>query len=1583
MRLIHIQILTIATICISALTTSHNMRAQGNPPVIAYMIPDIGTTRFATYAEIIGKYDKTNAFGTDGFYMNNPGDAVRVRCNRPADTNKVKIGPCVVSWNGRLISTHFFVSPTTIPNSDDWTKLNPEFRIPIEVVVNGVTANTDTFYIVKPFTFGDKRGVNETDLGSGMLGKRSRRGAMLIDSAILRDADYTININDSDPGTPGNQGFLPFVLMCIGEFSGNNTRIHASGNLSNGGPGGGGGGGAYSAFNFSGDRGTDGGTGYSGGGPGGYNAGSTRKKPGVGTGQDLPADINNIYGSQALSGVPGGNTMGLFENAGGGTGHPFGLSGTACNDYRTCAPEGAYGGGSGGKDNEKGGGGGYKTPGQSAFNTQNGGKTYGNDWLVPLAGGSGGASGNASALGTPIASAGGGGGGAVSIHARRLRSFDVFAYGDTPSKRDVLGGQGSGGGVILGSRLDNPLPSDAYNAQVGTRNSNQFSEGGEGRKRYDARINIPGLSVGLLSDTTTFSLRDFKLAGYGNGSEIGIYFKPENGQWQLGQTITNYMGVDWRANFTLPGPDTLFYIFITQKIDNPKTATYEQDPARFLSQSAWNIVRIFGPPIIDAPTASFMGEHKCPGDVLRDTVIVENKGASPLVISNTLWLGDPGFRLVAPTSFPDSIAAYNQKSYIVEYAPLPGQNGLQTGMLQLNNNDTIPGRDPFTIAFMVDVKLIDIRYRWSGTEADTLRIPPVCVGDPFPNFITVFNAGDTVVLDSAVSSDPSIVIQILQNLPDTLLSGTSARLDPISYRLGKALVAVLIYLDGCPVPDTVWMDFEGVEATITLVGSGQFGTVPVGTTRQVTLQIRNDGSSDLEIPVMPPGPNPPFRLVSVVPAPPVILETGEALSLVYEFAPTSAGPFTESFYVKSVRNGRSCEDSVLIILAGNGADVSVVAVPGSLAYASIPSCDSLVDSVRIVNNGDVDVRLLYPAYVNGPNAADFTIVSQPRIDTALPAGGSATYVITFRPLQGAPSLRTATLEIRTDASAVPQIEVKLSGTSISIAFNGPGLIDFGLVPVGVPITKTVSYTNMTGADVQITQTRSSRPAVLTATPNTFTLANTLTQDIDVTVTAAMEETTLDTLWFVSAQPCPDSLPVLVRWTSETGSLGVQNVLDFGPLSDCETKVDSLYVYNTGRTPVDLIDVSITGSDQTLFRILNPASVSGVTLDSGDFVVVQIEFDPRGATDGAKSADMVLRARIGNQPTPFVTQLLGSRYSSLPNTPNVVVFGSIDIQTTSSQIVTIVNNGPLLVHITSISLRGTAGGVFTVNPGNVQVTLQPKERIDITVTFTPLDQITYFDTVIVAFDLPCTGEKSFAVSGKGKLNVEVSIILPEMIIDPAADNLSLPVRARIATGSADSVTSTLKLTTRYQSQFFVAQSLSRGTIIRNTVNAGNTELEMEIPDVTVTKGEAELFTINGQGTLGSADSTEFVVMSAEFIGGNGSPAIRADNGWLKLNICKAGGPRLIQRSGTPLAIVLNPSPADDHVEVSVNVYERGSHSLELIDVTGVKVFEYVWEHQLGDLQQLINIDTKGIPAGLYKVRLSTPTRQRFTTAVIVH
>ncbi|MGA1414643.1 MAG: hypothetical protein ACO323_06325, partial [Candidatus Kapaibacteriota bacterium] len=143
---------------ITILSAIH-LKAQPN---IAVIIPDICTPGLNTALEIMSPANQKGSFGNDGFYLNNPGDEIRVKTLRDADSNKIIFSPFIISWEGRLISVQAFVNPVIAggpnPNSWDWSLLTNDFRIPICVTVNGVQSSIDTLYIVQPFPFGDRSG---------------------------------------------------------------------------------------------------------------------------------------------------------------------------------------------------------------------------------------------------------------------------------------------------------------------------------------------------------------------------------------------------------------------------------------------------------------------------------------------------------------------------------------------------------------------------------------------------------------------------------------------------------------------------------------------------------------------------------------------------------------------------------------------------------------------------------------------------------------------------------------------------------------------------------------------------------------------------------------------------------------------------------------------------------------------------------------------------------------------------------------------------------------------------------------------------------------------------------------------------------------------------------------------------------------------------------------------------------------------------------------------------------------------------------------------------------------------------------
>jgi PKD repeat protein len=570
---------------------------------ISYIIPDIGASGSNTYLEIVGPYNTNGNFGTDGFYTNNPGDLVQVVCANSADSAKIKFGPVVVSWNGKMISTQVFILPGINPNSDDWQQLSSAYRIPIEVLLNGTTySNPDTFYIVQPQPAIVVSGA--AVLGSGgALGIRSRRGAMLVSSLNFQaGANVSVSTADCDPGTAGNQGFLPINVLSMGNvtIAGSATiSVNAPGATNpDGGPGGGGGGTESWTNNTTCNGGANpnvAGSGFTGGGTEKYCCTET---PGNGTG-GVSGCLGCGYGS--LNGNPGGEGGASCVDAdvgAGGTGHPFGTSGVNGDN------PGGEGGGSGWAAFA---GGGYASAG-TTLSAGSEGMINGNMELIPFAGGSGGCGGVAGP--GALRGGGGGGGGALSINA--FNSFNLLAAGSVQSNggtgvngaTNYHGGPGgSGGGILLTGKLNSQGAGSVSVAGGvgGVGGTGQGGNGGAGRARVDgpfatfpAIAPVPGAGSssnynGPSTDTSMYVTRSFNLTGTGNGQPVNIYIKAINKQWYLAATITGYTNT-WTENIILPCPDTTFLLAAAQQVTSPNTAQYTMEPQWVFSQAAANFL---------------------------------------------------------------------------------------------------------------------------------------------------------------------------------------------------------------------------------------------------------------------------------------------------------------------------------------------------------------------------------------------------------------------------------------------------------------------------------------------------------------------------------------------------------------------------------------------------------------------------------------------------------------------------------------------------------------------------------------------------------------------------------------------------------------------------------------------------------------------------------------------------------------------------------------------------------------------------------------------------------------------------------
>lgn len=1589
----------ICTIALALVSVCSSGLAQ---PRISYLIPDLGSTRMATYLEVVAPVNLRGAYGANGMHLNNPGGSIRLICERAADTAKVKIGPIVVSWDGRLISTHIFVNPLVKPNSEDWSLLDPAFRIPLRVVVNGDTSNADTFYIVRPATIGDVSSSAERVLGQGALGKRSRRGAMLVDSIVFSsDALYTVSVNDCDNQAPGNQGLLPFVLIARGNLRGKggagqvNTEIHVDAVGPDAGSGGGGGGGGYANLNITGDRGSRGGNGYTGGGPGGFNnngvgvPANEKQIPGIGSGESLSKNNNNTRGSASLNGQPGGESTTAFENAGGGTGHPFGQSGDGCDNRTSCVTIGRSGGGSGAREGRRGGGGGFGVAGGSEAGFDHGGKVHGNECLIPLAGGSGGASGNPDLANR--SSSGGGGGGAISIHAELAANFSVYAKGGLPSRDAILAGCGSGGGIIVGTRIDNAKFGFVGGQVSGGSDpnpspTNRHLDGGRGRPRYDARVPVDvSYYVGVVTDTMTNSLRQDFYTGFGNGQDLQVFIKPENGDWQLGTLISGYSG-SWRRQLTWPGRDTLYYVLVGQRIPNPSTGAFASEPQWVFSQSAWNVIRIYGPPIISAPKRKDQFVYRCMGETLRDTVWVRNRGESPLVISSATFPAGTGFRLAAPTVFPDSINPFDSVAYVIEYQPLPGQTGLTTvsANLTIDHNDTTAGANPHVVYCEVNWRLIDLVFAWRGIPGDTIDVGRICIGTPFTDQITVRNNGtSTATVTSYLSTDPA-VLTVTANVPFQVAPTLSRQVEVtfLARRLGVSVIPTLLYLAECTQPDTIWVRHEGVSSSVTLFGTTQFGTVRVGDSPQLVVELRNTGTSDLDIPILPAIPA-PFRVVSTTPPIPALIPPGASLFITLAYEPLSAGTHVSAVSVRIVGTARSCPDSINLVLAAVAKTSSIGVSSGALDYGTVSACDSVVDSVVVRNTGGVPFTILYPPFLNGPNASQFRIAVQPQNDLVLNPGSSATYVVVMYGTLGPSGVKSAILSIRTSDATVGNLDIPLTGIRVSSSLNGPRIVDLGQVVVGTTGSAQRTYTNGGGSDISVVGSISSFPVRTSSTPVAFTVASGGTQSITFSTICTIDGAIEDTVRLILDAPCPDTIIILVRAIGVTPRISAPSIVDFGLVPECRFSRDSLVYANTSDAPIDFIDLVISGPDAAIFSIENPGAVAGQTLQPGEQRTIYVRFDPRATTDGVKTALLTLRVRLAGVPVSATTILRGERRTMLPATPGSVVFGDITLAITSTQRVSLVNNGVVPIRVSSIAMRGTSGNEFAVRSvPAAPFTLAPGASVELIIDFTPSTQQVFRDSVFIVFDQPCADTRIIAVTGTGRLNVEIEVSLPDIVASPSAEDYAIPISATILSGSPEILNARFTATVRYKTSMFAARTLTTGAITRNVSVGGFTELDIEIPTFTAVVAKSTIGEIVGDMTLGTEVKTDLTFLSPVITAQSITPFVRPINGSLSLEICEEGGPRLIKLAGS-LAIRVAPNPASGHVTLIAEVYERGSYQLSIVSVTGIVVFHDAWERNATQDQQEIIFNASLIASGTYQVVLQTPSRRMITQLSILH
>ncbi|MBX7154533.1 MAG: choice-of-anchor D domain-containing protein [Candidatus Kapaibacterium sp.] len=1590
-------------------------------PEINYLLPDIGAPGMAIYVEVYGPSNGTAIFSAlDSIQpLNSPN--IKLECVNNADTNKIRFGPLLVSWNGKLLSTVIFINPSLAPNSSSWSLLTPEFRIPIRFVnVNG-TSNVDTFYIVKKTELGNITSNAESVLGQGTLGVRSKRGCIIVDSLILGNKTYSVSTNDPDGNSSnGNQGYLPFTLLSQGVIRGTgaNTKISLNASGRDGGPGGGGGAGDFCDFVVS-DAGNNGGNGYTGGGPGGKNSPDLDKGVGAGT---------STNGTSLTKVLPGNNGS-AHESSGGGTGHPFGKSGDGCSTGTNCSPSGYYGGGSGVSNSKDGAGAGFGTVGVSTSTSlNNGGQVNGNAELIPISGGSGGASGNPQNNSFPFngcGGSGGGGGGGGVLSAVSINNISISANGADGSVgssggKNQRGGGGSGGGILLSSVL--PFSDLTLNAIGG--NQSTTGKGGDGRIRVDGIfsnnvIATPGIGHnGVTIDTITYTDKtNIPISGTGaTSASIQLYYSPSNGVWQALPPVSVGTNNRWSTTINYTGNANYLYVVAMQRTTNLTKGVYEYVPAYTLSQQSARTVRIAHIAQISFPTERDLGVVNCTnGGTKSDTFLIKNTGSAPVTISKPRFSGGTeGFAIIEPIIPPNkTINGNDSLRVIVRFTQQPGKFGLRTDNLMFDTDDAA---NPFT-STTYKVKVDSVGLEFIDTTA-TLKIisaidyDEVCSYSNKTRLIALKNIGKESV--TIIRQRPKNTSSYLVSTPTKTLLQPS---DSIQLHItlttqgsGDYTDTLLVEINRCNLVYQIPLRAVGISTDIVGYGANgsgdvDFGDIRVGQSSKKRLVVKNEGNFEADIRNMP-SVNTPYVLKAIAPDTiPQVLQKGDSIVFELDFSPVTTGTFTDSVKVLSVTFNKSCNDTVFYRIRGRGTKSAIVASKNQMNFDTVYSCSHKRDTVWLKNTGNLDATVKTGATIIGNDPTYFRIVSAPTRDTVLrPERDSIAIIVEFVPDTSKPKgAKSAILEIPTFDDSARTIQVGLNGyqkiIKISVTPNPLVLTD---IPVNISTQSKVPIviTNVGDVKVCLSNVKAIDASVLTPIPPyALDFDQTVTRGIYLNIKPKDLNIINDTITLYFTCPCIDSIKLPFKGTPTNNALTFSpDSVYFGAIQPCTPTVKAnpaLTIKNYDPiSKASILDVRIVGKDSALFSIQKFWPSFPWDLSAGNAVTTDMFFNPQGTRAGFKKAYLVFKYIINNQTILDSVVLTGHRLVPITTDSITMSFGSIKQGQTKTIPLTITNDSSRSLSI-AYSFVGTTPGVFKPSPQTLSIAGKQSDKFNIEFSSTVVGN--YVDTMFVKFyntNQGCWDSIPVYMNGDIIPGLNFRVWLDSAhTFSPNDKKVKIGLWGKLDTTVVTLPQAQFQASIDFPADLFMPNDLNpkAGGVIQNFSPVANGRRSITINiDTTLNPigPQAALLTeIIGDAMLGDTECDSAFISDIVWKNNGIRPTtwINKDStgGKICMTICKDGGNRLISQSGLGFYLIVSPNPTQGDITIQFATSEKSIHEIVISTAEGKEVEKIVMESVALNQPQTLIKHTDSLANGLYFITLRSATQSKILPLMVTH
>jgi Abnormal spindle-like microcephaly-assoc'd, ASPM-SPD-2-Hydin/Cep192 domain 4/HYDIN/CFA65/VesB-like, Ig-like domain len=299
-------------------------------------------------------------------------------------------------------------------------------------------------------------------------------------------------------------------------------------------------------------------------------------------------------------------------------------------------------------------------------------------------------------------------------------------------------------------------------------------------------------------------------------------------------------------------------------------------------------------------------------------------------------------------------------------------------------------------------------------SAPSLSFGSVQVGKSQSLPETLTNSGGSSITLTQVAAGGGYSVSGL-TLPLTLAAGSSTSFNVVfaPQSAGNSSISLAITSNASPPTLTVPLSGTGVTAGTITASSVSFGSVQVGSSSSKTATLTNSGGSSVTV-SQANLTGSAFGMSGL--STPMTLTAGQSFTFGVTFTPQAAGAASGSIAIVSDASGSSPSVS----LSGTGVAVGQFAVsPSSLSFGSV-----VVGANKSLTNTLSATGSSVTVSSASVSSAEFTMTG-PSVPLTIPAGGTATFTVTFTPQSSGAASANATFV--TNAAGSPTVEA-LSGT---------------------------------------------------------------------------------------------------------------------------------------------------------------------------------------------------------------------------------------------------------------------------------------------------------------------------------------------------------------------------------------------------------------------------------------------------------------------------------------------------------------------------------------------------------------------------